>query len=309
MHEGQALPVDQFITVNGVNLQYRDWGGAGPFLLLLTGMGDAAPIYDDLAPRFTDRYRVVGLTRRGHGRSDKPDAGYDMGTLVEDIRQFLDALHIERATLVGHSLAGDELTRFVSLYPARVVALVYLDAALDRTGLREVLASMPIAFPQFTEDDKASWEVTEAWAKRWLGGLWSEALAHNLRDITYVTADGMIGMRMPDQIEAALLESMINAAPDFTRIVVPALSFYALGARHFPLPPGSDAAARQRLEDWLQAMWFPYVRAQIARFRQEAPLGRVVELAEGHHYCFIDQAELVIKEMRGFLLAGSTDRS
>jgi pimeloyl-ACP methyl ester carboxylesterase len=66
-----------------------------------------------------------------------PETGYDTATLVEDIRQFLDALKIQRVILVGHSIAGDELTRFAVLHPDRVIKLVYLDAAYDRTRMPE----------------------------------------------------------------------------------------------------------------------------------------------------------------------------
>ena len=81
----------------GVRLHYLDWGGAGETLLFLHGMGDTAHIYDELAPKFTNQFRVLGLTRRGHGESEIPETGYDTATLVEDIRQFLDARNIQRA--------------------------------------------------------------------------------------------------------------------------------------------------------------------------------------------------------------------
>src|SRR5688572_16500381 len=83
-----------FLKVNNVKLHYLDWGGEGQVLLLLHGLGDTAHIFDDLAPRLTQRFRVLGLTRRGHGQSDKPETGYDTATLVDDILQFLDALRI-----------------------------------------------------------------------------------------------------------------------------------------------------------------------------------------------------------------------
>src|SRR5213592_1719977 len=85
-----------FLTVNNVKLHYLDWGGNGDTLLFLHGMGDTAHIYDALAPRFTNQFRVLGLTRRGHGESQVPESGYDTATRVEDIRQFLDALNISR---------------------------------------------------------------------------------------------------------------------------------------------------------------------------------------------------------------------
>src|SRR5437762_6057399 len=109
-----------FVTVNAVKLHYLDWGGAGETLLFLHGMGDTAHRYDDFAPKFTNQFRVLGLTRRGHGESEIPETGYDTATLVEDIRQFLDALKIRRVVLAGHSFAGDELTRFAVVQPTTI---------------------------------------------------------------------------------------------------------------------------------------------------------------------------------------------
>jgi pimeloyl-ACP methyl ester carboxylesterase len=91
---------------------------------------------------------VLALTWRGHGKSDAPETGYDVDTLTEDVRQFLDAMKIERVMLVGHSMAGEELTRFAGLYPERVDRLVYLDAAYDRTdpSFRASRAKAPDVF-------------------------------------------------------------------------------------------------------------------------------------------------------------------
>src|SRR5258705_10112870 len=133
-----------FITVNGVKLHYLDWGGAGDMtLLLLHGMGDTAHTYDQLAPRFTNQFRVLALTRRGHGESEIPASGYDTATLVEDIRQFLDALKIQRVVLAGHSFAGDELTRFAVLHADRLTKLIYLDSAYDHSRVPENLRYRP----------------------------------------------------------------------------------------------------------------------------------------------------------------------
>src|SRR6478672_11581031 len=86
----------RFITVNGVRLHYLDWGGQGDTMLFLHGIGDTPHGFDGFAPKFTNQFRVLGLTRRGHGESEVPDSGYDTATRVEDIRQFLDALKISR---------------------------------------------------------------------------------------------------------------------------------------------------------------------------------------------------------------------
>jgi pimeloyl-ACP methyl ester carboxylesterase len=83
-------------------------------MLFLHGIGDTAHIFDLFAPKFTNQFRVLGLTRRGHGESEKPDSGYDTATRVEDIRQFLDALKIPRAIVAGHSAAGNEVSLFAT---------------------------------------------------------------------------------------------------------------------------------------------------------------------------------------------------
>ncbi len=106
---------------------------AGEPILLLAGFRDNAHVFDDFAPRFTDRFRVLGLTRRGFGESETPAGGYDTDTRVEDVRQFLDAKRIGTASLIGHSMAGEEMTAFAARYPERTEKLVYLDAAFDRT--------------------------------------------------------------------------------------------------------------------------------------------------------------------------------
>jgi pimeloyl-ACP methyl ester carboxylesterase len=84
----------RFVRANGVRLHYLDWGGQGQTLLFLSDIGFTAHSFDDLAPRFTDRFRVLALTRRGHGRSEKSLSGYDRETLTDDLRLFLDQLNL-----------------------------------------------------------------------------------------------------------------------------------------------------------------------------------------------------------------------
>ena len=133
-HGAQPALIDRFAAVNGVKLHFVDWGGTGEPLLFLTGGGGSAHQFDALALKLTDRFRVLGLTRRGQAPSDIPKSGYDTTTLAQDIKAFLDFLQIDRVTLVGYSIAGDEQTKFAVLFPTQVNKLVYLDAAYDRSS-------------------------------------------------------------------------------------------------------------------------------------------------------------------------------
>jgi len=143
----QTVGRDAFARLLGVRLHYVDWGGTGPVLLFLTGLGDSAHAFDSLAPQFTDRARVLGLTRRGQGQSDGPASGYDPPTLASDIRAFLDALGIDKATLVGFSAAGSEMTYFAGAYPQRIEKLVYLDAANDNRSAYELATNPRSKYP------------------------------------------------------------------------------------------------------------------------------------------------------------------
>ena len=80
-----------FVQVNGIKLHYLDWGGNGKTLIFLTGSGSSAHVFDRIAPRFADKFRVLALTRRGQGESDCPESGYDLDILVDDILDFMDA--------------------------------------------------------------------------------------------------------------------------------------------------------------------------------------------------------------------------
>src|SRR6516162_291848 len=80
-----------FVTVEpGVQLEVLDWGGTGETLVLLTGMGDNAHVYDQFAHQFTDRFHVIGITRRGFGRLSQPAHGYDLDTRARDDIAVLD---------------------------------------------------------------------------------------------------------------------------------------------------------------------------------------------------------------------------
>ena len=183
-------PKSDFVSVNGIRLHYLDWGGEGPTLIFLTGMGCSAYIFNKFAPRFTGTFRVLALTRRGQGDSDYPETGYDADTLIEDIREFMDSLSVKKAILAGHSLAGVELTHFAATYPSRVEKLIYLDALDDRRCFPAIMEQNPLSkievkneasTPQTLEEYIADMkrdipEFAEIWSE-----LWDEEISHGVK--------------------------------------------------------------------------------------------------------------------------------
>jgi pimeloyl-ACP methyl ester carboxylesterase len=95
---------------NNVKLEVLDWGGSGRALVLLTGLGNNAHVYDKFAPELTASYHVYGITRRGFGSSSSPATGYSADRLGDDVLAVINSLNLNRPVLVGHSIAGEELS-------------------------------------------------------------------------------------------------------------------------------------------------------------------------------------------------------
>src|SRR6476661_6411475 len=87
----------------GVELEVLDWGGKGKAMVLLTGLGDNAHVFDNFAFQFTDYFHVIGITRRGYLPSSQPPGGYDIPTRAADDIAVLNAFGIDKAVFVGHS--------------------------------------------------------------------------------------------------------------------------------------------------------------------------------------------------------------
>jgi non-heme chloroperoxidase len=299
-----------FANVNGIRLHYLDWGGNGPVLLFLTGLGLSAHIYDKFAPRFTDKFHVLGLTRRGHGDSDYPEAGYDPDTLAEDVRLFMDSLEIDKAVLVGHSLANVELVHFTARHPQRVLKLVFLDTAYDRTAPafkimmeKNPLRTIPIPG---VNDVYCTIEGYTDFLKRAypaLAAIWSELLDEEIQHNIKKNPDGKIVDRMPDPIAKALNETMDSYAPEYSQIQAPLLRiFVTKGGSYYVSPDYMTEDQKARVVEYFDVVRPPLIRELIEQFRRSVPHARIVEIPEGHHYCFIKQEELVFDEMRNFLL-------
>ncbi len=127
--EGGTAVKTQFVEVQpDVKLEVLDWGGTGRDLVLLAGLGNTAHVFDSLGPKLAAHYHVIGITRRGFGQSSAPQTGYDPTRLGDDVVAVLDALHITDPVLVGHSIAGEELSSVSTYHPGRAAGLIYLDA-------------------------------------------------------------------------------------------------------------------------------------------------------------------------------------
>ncbi|AEV76756.1 putative hydrolase or acyltransferase of alpha/beta superfamily [Mycolicibacterium rhodesiae NBB3] len=99
------------LTLHGNRVSYLD-EGAGDVLLLIHGIGGSSDCWRDVVHRLSRRHRVIAVDLLGHGRSDKPRSDYSLGAFAVWLRDFLDALNIHEATVVGHSFGGGVALQF-----------------------------------------------------------------------------------------------------------------------------------------------------------------------------------------------------
>src|SRR4029077_17840957 len=195
-----------------------DFGGpnGAPLLLCLPGYGNSAHIYDDIAPAFTESFRVLALTPRGQGSSSTPDSGYTVDTWSSDVRALLDSLGERTTILVGHSVAGAIITRFAARWPERTTALVYLDATMDFANRDSVLAANPIPRPPPTDSSPAGWQ---RWYRDVFYGFWSNALQN---DIASSRADS--SPPNPPPLRPTLLQDPTSDSKEFPLTKAPPLA-------------------------------------------------------------------------------------
>jgi len=122
--------VPKVVLKSGVQIHYQQIG-EGPDLVMIHGLtGNLAVWHLNIIPTISHRYRTLTYDLRGHGYSDMTPTGYSGDAMAEDLLELLDALEIERPSLVGHSYGADIALYFALNHPDRVGEVVAIEAAL-----------------------------------------------------------------------------------------------------------------------------------------------------------------------------------
>jgi pimeloyl-ACP methyl ester carboxylesterase len=288
----------QFVTMpDGTRIEVVDWGGQGEPLVFIAGLEDAAHMFDDFAPRLTNAFHVIGVTRRGWGASSHPDTGYSIATLSSDVHAVLDSLHLARVDLAGHSIAGQELTWVATHYPKQVDKLVYLDAGFDYAA-HHIANGFPNP-PAPTATDSASAAAGLAYARRVSGVPYPEAAFRATERFDSAGRD--LGPASPPTFAAKVVQAAESTPPALGQVHQPVLAIYdrdTSSASVFPWMSPSDTLGVRwlhTLQDWR--------KAQEREFRARVPQATIVELRGAGHYVFLTQPDTVEHLMRRFLTA------
>ncbi len=120
------------LAVNGYSLNAEcDGEEDGPALVFIHGLGATLETWQGQADRLNSRYRVIRYDLRCHGLSDPVDEPCSLSDLGDELTGLLDALSVERATLVGHSAGGVVAMQTALDHPDRVDALVLIGTSSE----------------------------------------------------------------------------------------------------------------------------------------------------------------------------------
>lgn len=134
----------QLVTLaNGTRMSFRESGDpAGLPLLCLHGYGDSLRSFERMMPHLPAGLRALAVSHRGHGDSPRPerDEDYTVAHFAEDAVAFLDAMKIDRAVIVGHSMGSFVAQRIAIDAPERVIGLVLIGSFVTLNGHEEIEA-------------------------------------------------------------------------------------------------------------------------------------------------------------------------
>jgi len=295
----QATYQTEFVTGSTNNkIEVLDFGGTGQPILFLTGLGNSAHVFVDFAPKFCDKFHVYAMTRRGFGASEQTTNGYGIDTLSMDILSVTKALNLDKVILIGHSIAGDEISKFASSYPDKVEKIIYLDAAYDRTNLMATIMPYMPAFPNLTAKDSSSFENFKAFNAK-MGVTMPDK---ELKSTSVFSKDGkyLKGVT-PDEIQGKIIMGIER--PNYKSINCPALSIYAIANSVYTTIPFYDSldTVNKKKADTCFTIFKNIGTDQIALFKKEVKKGIVKEIKGANHYVFISNPVETEKLIREFL--------
>jgi non-heme chloroperoxidase len=183
---------------DGVRLHYLELGEPeGRPVVLLHGLADSAFSFSRVMPRLSRNHRLLVPDLRGHGDSDRPTHGYRPRDMANDVLRLMDALGIERAALVGHSMGTFVAQRVALAAPHRVAGMVLIGSAAS--GRNEVLEEVGRALAELPE------EVPEAFAREFQASTTHRPLADEF--MARVVAESL---KAPARVWRAALEGLMS---------------------------------------------------------------------------------------------------
>lgn len=155
----------------GVRLEYVESGDpGGPPVVLLHGVTDSWRSFEDVLAHIPASIRAIAVSQRGHGESSRPETGYRIDDMADDLLGLMDALGLPAAILVGHSMGSFVVQRFAADHPQRTRGVVLMGSAPGmhtNIAVREMVAALDaMADPSIRPSSASSRPAP--WHGRWI---------------------------------------------------------------------------------------------------------------------------------------------
>ncbi len=232
-------------TRDGTTLFYRDWGTGRPVLFCSAWCLDSMEFQTQMTHLVAHGLRVIAYDRRGHGRSDDPGRGFDYDTLADDLADLITHLDLRELMLVGHSMGGAELVRYLTRHGSERVERIVLIAAVLPYLL--VTPDNPVGV-----DGVLAERLRQSWLQdfgRWLddnsGAYFGDGLpgcdvSQTLRDWTMVSMT-TASLRAAIECNRAVVETDFRA--ELAEITLPTLIIHGDHDASIPLELGGRRQA------------------------------------------------------------------
>ena len=211
-----APPRSKVELKTGITISYVESGRPdGPAVVLLHGITDSSVSFREVLPLIDKKYRVYALDQRGHGDSDRPQAGYEMQDFASDVAAFMDVKGIDRAIVVGHSMGSFVALQTALDHPQRVERLVLVGTAPNAN--KPSVGEMVKAINELTDPVPASF------AREFVVSTSSPAVKPEF--VEALTAETM---KLPARVWKSALAGVLarDFTPDLGRIRLPVTIFW-----------------------------------------------------------------------------------
>jgi non-heme chloroperoxidase len=294
---GRNVAVSPTVSVHVV-----EWGGSGPPVVFLSGLSGTPYSFDEFAPLFADRWRVIGIGRRGILPSTPDSSDLTAGRLVSDVAAILDSFSIDAVHVVGSSFGGDEATLLAAWHPQRVLSLTLLDSYdnAPETGTFAELDSLKWPTVPVMREDSLSLRSLQVAVQAGRGPF---PARHPMTAICaqhrFDSAGRWLGRATPGAILGKLVSGMVPMP--YSSIRHPALAVFRLSRDVYDEHPMHALDVEdQELARMAFLVWMRASRAARDRFRHEVPHARIVEIAGARHSVHLSHPERTYLAMRAF---------
>jgi non-heme chloroperoxidase len=237
-----------YITTNdNTKLYVKDWDGGGRPVILMHGWPLSADSWDDQAMAIADAgFRAIAYDRRGFGRSEQPWSGYDYDTLADDLASVIKETGATDAAIVGFSMGGGEVARYMSRHKGANVSQAGLVSSVVPYMLKtedNPNGTDQSVFDQMTEamkQDRAKFFAS--FFKDFYGvGLISHPVSDELLEASRNTA---MQASLKATLACAEAFATTDFRPDLKSFRVPTLIIHGTADKTVPIDAAGRAAAQ-----------------------------------------------------------------